>query len=145
MAKAAKEKYLVLMVDDSEDDCLLVKMAMAKADRLRFIGSVSDGEEVMSYLSGKNDFSDRERFPLPDLLLLDLKMPRKSGFEVLEWLQSQPFPDMVIVVFSASDQKKDVETAMKLGAQYYHVKDANADKRVELVQILEQYLTKSST
>src|ERR1043166_4648842 len=118
MAKLSKEKYLVLMVDDSEDDCLLIKMAVSKADRLRFIGSVSDGEELVSYLTGKDVYSDRERFPLPDMLLLDLKMPRKNGFEVLEWLQSQPFKDMVVVVLSGSDHREDVEKAMDLGADY---------------------------
>ncbi|HYV28568.1 MAG TPA: response regulator, partial [Candidatus Eisenbacteria bacterium] len=104
MAKIAKEKYLILMVDDSEDDCLFLKMAIDKAERLRFIGSVSDGEELLAYLSGKNDYGDRQRFPLPDLLLLDLKMPRKDGFEVLKWLQSQPFEGMIVVVLSASER-----------------------------------------
>jgi CheY-like chemotaxis protein len=143
MAKAAKEKYLVLMVDDSEDDCLLVKMAMNKADRLRFIGSVSDGEELMSYLSGRNEYEDRVRFPLPDMLLLDLKMPRKNGFEVLKWLQSQPFEDMVVVVLSASDHPVDMQTALNLGARQYVVKDASAEKRGDMIKLLDQYIKHS--
>jgi len=143
MAKAAKEKYLVLMVDDSEDDCLLVKMAMNKADRLRFIGSVPDGEELMSYLSGKNEYGDRVRFPVPDMLLLDLKMPRKNGFEVLKWLQSQPFEDMVVVVLSASDHPVDVQTALNLGAQQYVIKDGSAEKRGEMIKLLDQYIKHS--
>jgi CheY-like chemotaxis protein len=143
MAKAAKEKYLVLMVDDSEDDCLLVKMAMNKADRLRFIGSVSDGEELMSYLSGQNEYGNRVRFPVPDLLLLDLKMPRKNGFEVLRWLQSQPFEDMVVVVLSASDHPRDVQTALDLGAQQYMVKESSAEKRGEMIKLLDQYIKHS--
>src|ERR1041385_5328089 len=126
MAKLSKEKFLVLMVDDSDDDCLLIKMAVSKADRLRFIGSVSDGEELVSYLTGKDVYSDRERFPLPDMLLLDLKMPRKNGFEVLEWLQSQPFENMVVVVLSGSEQLEDVQKAIELGAHHYHVKSADA-------------------
>lgn len=56
MAKLSKEEYLVLMVDDAEDDCLLIKMAIGKADHLRFIGSVSDGEELVSYLTGNGQF-----------------------------------------------------------------------------------------
>src|ERR1041384_2088196 len=108
MAKLAKEKYLVLMVDDSEDDCLLIKMAIGRADRLHFIGSVSDGEELVSYLTGKEQYAAGSRYPLPDMLLLDLKMPRKNGFEVLEWLQSQPIQDMTVVVLSGSEQRGDV-------------------------------------
>lgn len=143
MAKLAKEKYLVLMVDDSADDCLLIKMAIGKADRLRFIGSVSDGEELVSYLTGKEEYGDRQRYPLPDMLLLDLKMPRKNGFEVLEWLQSQPFENMTVVVLSGSEQHHDIQKALELGAHYYHVKEADGRKRTELIKLLEQYLTRS--
>ncbi len=142
MAKLSSEKYLVLMVDDSEDDCVLIKRAIGKADRLRYTGSVSDGEELVSYLSGKDDYGDRQRFPLPDMLLLDLKMPRKNGFEVLEWLQSQPFENMVVVVLSGSEQRDDVTKAMNLGAHYYHVKHADSHQRSELIKLLEQYLTR---
>src|SRR5256885_17122037 len=103
MAKLANEKFQVLMVDDSEDDCLLLKMALSRTNRLRFIGSLSDGEELVSYISGRGKYADRESYPLPDMLLLDLMMPRKNGFEVLEWLRSQPFAnDMVVVVLSGS-------------------------------------------
>ena len=141
MAKWAKEKYLVLMVDDSEDDCLLLKMAVGGAERLNFIGSVSDGEELVSYLNGSAQYADRQRFPLPDLLLLDLMMPRKNGFEVLEWLRQQPFKDMVVVVLSGSDQAQDMEKALELGADYFHTKEASVRKRQELVMSLEKYLT----
>ena len=142
MAKLAKEKFLVLMVDDSEDDCLLIKMAVSKAQRLSFIGSVSDGEEVVSYLNGEGKYSDREKYPVPDMLLLDLMMPRKNGFEVLEWLRRQPFEDMVVVVLSGSDQVQDVKKAMSLGADHYHTKDASADKRIALMRTLEEYLSR---
>ena len=140
MAKISKEKYLVLMVDDSADDCLLLKMAISKTDRLRFIGSVSDGEELVSYMIGKDQYADRQRYPLPDMLLLDLKMPRKNGFEVLEWLQSQPFDNMVVVVLSGSAEPADREKAMDLGADHYQVKTAHAQKRSDLVRLLEEYL-----
>jgi CheY-like chemotaxis protein len=140
MAKISKEKYLVLMVDDSADDCLLLKMAISKTDRLRFIGSVSDGEELVSYMTGKNQYADRQRYPLPDMLLLDLKMPRKNGFEVLEWLQSQPFDNMVVVVLSGSSEEADKQKAMDLGADHYQIKTAHAQKRSDLVRLLEEYL-----
>ena len=142
MAKLSKERYLILMVDDSEDDCLLIKMAVGSAERLHFIGCVSDGEELVAYLQGHGLYGDRIKFPLPDLLLLDLMMPRKNGFEVLEWLQSQPFEDMVVVVLSGSDQQQDVMRAMELGADYYHTKHGELRKRNELVKLLEQYLSR---
>src|SRR5262249_18276421 len=125
MAKLAQEKFLVLMVDDSEDDCLLIKMAMSRTSRLRFIGSVSDGEELVEYMTGKGKYSDREQFPLPDMLLLDLMMPRKNGFEVLEWLRGQRFEDLVVVVLSGSEQSQDVQKALALGADHYHTKEAS--------------------
>jgi CheY-like chemotaxis protein len=129
------------MVDDSEDDCLLIKMAVSKAQRLSFIGSVSDGEEVVSYLNGQGKYGDREKYPLPDMLLLDLMMPRKNGFEVIEWLQRQPFEDMVVVVLSGSDQGQDVKRAISLGAHHYHTKEANAERRIALIRTLEEYLS----
>ena len=142
MAKLAKEKYLVLMVDDSEDDCLLLKMAVSKAERLHFIGSVSNGEEVVEYLNGQGKYADRQQYPIPDMLLLDLMMPRQNGFEVLEWLRRQPFDDMVVIVLSGSDQSKDIRKALDLGADQYHVKEASSRKRIELVKALEEYLAR---
>src|SRR5947209_1534265 len=109
MAKLDKEKYLVLMVDDSEDACLLIRAAVERMGRLHFIGSISNGEELIAYLKGSGQYADRLRYPVPDLLLLDLKMPRKDGFEVLEWLQTQPFPDMIVVVLSGSGQPEDLK------------------------------------
>jgi CheY-like chemotaxis protein len=144
VARLAKEKYLVLMVDDSEDDCLLIKMAVSKAQRLSFIGSVSDGEEVVSYLNGEGKYADREKFPVPDMLLLDLMMPRKNGFEVLEWLRQQPFDDMVVVVLSGSDQVQDVKKAIALGADHYHTKEGSTEKRMDLIRALEEYLGRSN-
>jgi CheY-like chemotaxis protein len=74
-------------------------------------------------------------------LLLDLMMPRRNGFEVLEWLQSQPFEDMIVVVLSGSEQPEDIRRAMDMGADYFHSKHADTRKRLELVQLLEEYLT----
>jgi CheY-like chemotaxis protein len=131
------------MVDDSEDDCILMKMALSKAQRLSFIGSVADGEEIISYLNGEGQYADRAKYPLPDMLLLDLKMPRKNGFEVLEWLRSQPFKDMLVVVLSGSDHVHDVQKAMSLGAHHYHTKYASVEKRMDLVKALEEYLSQA--
>src|SRR5438552_4753886 len=133
---------MVLMVDDSEDDCLLIKMAVGRAERLHFIGSISDGEELVEYLSGTGKFADRVQFPLPDLLLLDLMMQRKNGFEVLKWLQTQPFEDMVVIVLSGSEQHEDIKRALELGADDYHLKGTDNRKRIELIKALEEYFTR---
>ena len=142
MARLSKEKYLVLMADDSDDDCLLLKRAVGNAQRLRFIGNVADGDELVGYLNGTGEYADRIRFPMPDLLLLDLKMPRKNGFEVLKWLQAQPFKDMVVVVLSGSDQPEDIKRALELGAHDYRLKDVDDRKRTELIKALEGYFVR---
>jgi len=85
------------MVDDSEDDCLLIRRAIWQHGSASFIGSVSDGEELVSFYLERMPMANRKRFPLPDMLLLDLKMPRKNGSKFWKWLQSQPFENMVVV------------------------------------------------
>ena len=141
MARRAQEKFLILMVDDSADDCLLLKMAVSKTERLHFLGSLSDGDEVIDYLNGAGKYADRDKYPVPDMLLLDLKMPRKDGFEVLSWLKQQPFDDMVVVVLSGSNQPEDVQKALSLGADHYHTKDPNLEGHADLMRALEEYLT----
>ena len=96
---------------------------------------------VATLPSGNGKYLDRQQYPLPDLLLLDLMMPRKNGFEVLEWLRRHPFEDIVVVVLSGSDQSQDIQKAMALGADHYHTKEASPRKRMELVKLLEEYLT----
>ncbi len=97
---------------------------------------------MVAYFQGEEAYADRIRFPLPDLLLLDLMMPRKNGFEVLKWLQTQPFEDMVVVVFTGSEQPEDLKQAIELGADHFHTKRADSNTRLELVKLLEQYLLK---
>ena len=79
MARLDREKHLVLMVDDSEDDCLQLRITLGKSDRMRFIGSVSDGEELLWYMKGEGKYVDRDKYPLPDKLVLDLALPQKEG------------------------------------------------------------------
>src|SRR5256885_5222922 len=112
MARAQKTQYLVLLADDSEDDGLLLEMAFGGLDRLRLLPRMGDGHQTIAYLNGDGKYADRRKYPFPDLLLLDLKMPRMDGFQVLEWLRSHPFPDLVVSVLSGSDSASDVYKAM---------------------------------
>lgn len=116
------KKYGVLLVDDSEDDRLFMRLALRNHPSLVVIGEVCDGEDAISYLSGLAKFADRSAFPFPDVMLLDLKMPRRTGFEVLQWLQTQPFKDLIVIVVSGSILPQDVERSLALGAAAYHGK-----------------------
>ncbi len=97
---------------------------------------VEDGQQLVDYLSAIGIYADRNAYPLPGLLLLDLKMPRKGGFEVLVWLKSRPdLAELPVVVLSSSAQDSDIQQAHELGADGYQIKPHNAD---DLVEILRQ-------
>ena len=143
MARAGKSKYLVLIADDSDEDCLLVELAFRKSERMQFLGRVTDGDEAIAYLKGEGEYADRQQFPIPDLLLLDLKMPRVDGFEVLRWLQTQSFPELVVVVLSGSDRREDIVEALQLGAHFYQTKQVNLPGQLQMLNLFEQYLVRN--
>src|SRR5882762_4014941 len=84
------KRSMILLVEDDPNDALLAQRALQRAGASQEILHLQDGEEAINYLSGKPPFADRTRYPLPSLVLLDLKMPRMSGFDVLTWLQGHP-------------------------------------------------------
>jgi CheY-like chemotaxis protein len=104
---------------------------------------VSDGDEAVAYLSGKSRYADRVAFPLPNLMLLDLKMPRRSGFEVLQWLRGQPtLRRLPVVVLTSSNQSSDINGAYDQGANSYIVKTANPEAMQELTRLIDLYWNK---
>jgi CheY-like chemotaxis protein len=141
MSAHAKEKYLVLVADDSEDDRFLLKEAMRRATRLELINEVPNGREAIAYFQGHADYGDRAKFPLPDLLLLDLQMPFKNGFEVLEWLGTQDLEHLTVVVLTDSMQPEHIKRALDLGADLFQVKPVVKRDREAMVLALEDYLT----
>jgi CheY-like chemotaxis protein len=140
MNKPEKDVYYVLVADDSADDRFLLQSAMRRATRLRIVAEVADGAEVIAYLKGRDAYADRERYPLPDLLLLDLKMPQMDGFEVLEWMRPQSFPGLTVVVLTDSMQADHIKRALDLGADLFQVKPRSNPEREAMVLALEEFL-----
>src|SRR5689334_20462336 len=133
MLKGSEEQAVILVVDDRDDDLVIIKKAFEKARVVNPIITVQGGEEAIQYLKGEGDYSNRDEYPLPSLVLLDLKMPKVDGFEVLEWIRSQPtLQTLRVVVLTSSDHMKDVNRAYALGANSFVTKPVGVDKFLEL-------------
>jgi CheY-like chemotaxis protein len=131
------EHETILLVEDNPRDVLLIQRALRKANVTIPLQVVEDGEVAVRYLSGEEPYSDRDRYPLPVLILLDLKLPRKSGSEVLEWLQQQPkLKRLPVVVLTSSREYADINQVYDLGANAYMVKPVAFDNLVEIVKTL---------
>jgi CheY-like chemotaxis protein len=131
---------VLLHVEDDPNDVLLLQRAFRKASVQLNIQSVSDGDKAVAYLSGAAEFADREKHPLPNMVLLDLKMPRKSGLEVLAWIRAeQKVRRLVVIIFTSSKHDEDVNKAYDLGANSYLVKPVGFDMLVDLCKMLHQY------
>jgi len=134
------DRATVLLAEDDFDDVLLTQIAFEKARLANPLQIVRDGEEAISYLDGKGKYSNRLLYPFPILLLLDLKMPKFNGFQVLAWLKAQPhLRALPVAVMTSSDQDPDVTRAYKLGADSYLIKPPNAEALLALVQRLHAY------
>jgi CheY-like chemotaxis protein len=130
----------ILLAEDNPDDVALMRRAMRKANLASPLQVVDDGEKAIDYLAGNGVYADRKTYPLPALFMLDLKMPRKSGLEVLAWLHAQPLLQRLpVVVLTSSAQNTDVDTAYDLGANSYLVKPVSFDGLLDIVRTLCPY------
>ena len=135
------ENPIVLLVDDSENDALLVRIAFERAGFTAPLQVVHDGEEAIAYLEGDGVFADRAKFPLPTALLLDLNMHRQSGFDVLSWIRKQPqLKQLCVYILSASSQTVDIQLAYDLGANSYLVKPGTFDEMKRMARGLLAWL-----
>lgn len=131
---------LILLVEDSGDDVALIRRAFRHAGSTTPMQVVNDGDSAVAYLEGAGGFADRDAHPLPRLVLLDLKLPRRSGLEVLEWARAQPaLQALVVVVLTSSRENADLRRAYALGANSYLVKPVNFDDLLQLVGTLNLY------
>jgi CheY-like chemotaxis protein len=122
-----------------------MRKAFQKASLTNPIHIVRDGEEAIAYLIGEGKYANRDEFPLPVLVLLDLKLPRRDGFEVLSWIRRQPgLRSLPVVVLTSSNEMRDVNRAYQLGANSFFVKELDFLGTVDLGKLLHTYWLKKS-
>jgi len=134
-----------LLVEDREDDVLLVQRTFQGAQISNPLYIVRNGEEAIAYLKGDGPYSNRSEHPFPDLVLLDLKMPRIDGFETLEWIRQQPgIRKLPVIVLASSKELRDVNKAYTLGANSFLVKPLNFQNAVTLAKTLHDFWLSAS-
>jgi len=139
------EHAVILLAEDEEDYVLLIQRAFAQAKIPNPLHVVWNGQEAISYLKGDGKYSNRGEYPLPDLFLLDLKMPRVNGFEVLKWVREQPgLAPLRVLVLTSSDQIRDVNEAYKLGANSFLVKPMDFQDFTQLSRLIQEFWLKAS-
>lgn len=137
------ELSTVLLVEDNRDDAELIAYAFAKAGIVNPLVVIEDGDGAIDYLHGDATYADRMRFPLPGLVLLDLKLPRRSGFEVLAAIRAHASTRHTpVVVLTSSNQDADIRRAYDLGANSYLVKPVSRASLLEMVRALDAYWIK---
>jgi len=130
----------ILLVDDSEDHVLLVRYAMRKAGVTTPLEVATGGEQAIEYLAGTNRYSDWNRFPLPTLVLLDLKMPGLNGLDVLKWIRQQPgLKALRVAMLTSSDLPGEVKLAHDLGANIFLTKPVDLERLVEIMKTLGEH------
>lgn len=135
--------YGILLVEDDSNDILFVQRAFRQANLTNPIRVVKDGDEAISYLSGEYQYVNRDLYPLPALILLDLKLPRRSGLEVLEWIRQQLHLKRIpIVVLTSSRESLDVDKAYDIGANSYLVKPVKFERLTQMIETLDAYWLK---
>src|ERR1700722_11791861 len=132
--------HSILMAEDDDNDVFFLERAFKQAQIANPINRVKDGEDAISYLQGAGSFANRDEFPPPYLILLDLKMPRKNGFEVITWVRQQPgLKRLPIVVLTSSKEDPDVNRAYEVGANTYLVKPVKFEGLVDMMRALNLY------
>lgn len=134
------DQALFLLVEDSETDAILIRRAFIKGNIINPLQVVTNGDQALAYLKGEGPFANRAEYPLPDLVLLDLKLPGIDGFQVLRWIRQQPeLKALRVVVLTSSDRIQDVNLAYQLGANSFLVKPVDFERFVEISQALKGY------
>jgi CheY-like chemotaxis protein len=130
----------IMLVEGTTDDVLLTRRAIKKAGMQASLAVVGDGDAAVSYLQGDGAYANRQAFPVPALILLDLKLPRRSGLEVLQWMRSRPALAMIpVVVLTSSAEDADIRQAYELGTNSYLQKPLAFNELVRMLGALDLY------
>jgi CheY-like chemotaxis protein len=131
---------IILHAEDDPNDIALMKHACLAAKTSFQLQSAADGEKAIHYLTGVGTFGNRNLYPVPSLVFLDLKMPRRGGFEVLQWIRANPLLKCLpVLILTSSRHDVDVRRAYELGANSYLVKPVNFEALVNLARIVDLY------
>ncbi len=127
---------IILLAEDDPDDAVIFKRAFRRATLPHVVHHVEDGQQAIDWLEGKGEYGNREKFPLPTQLVLDLKMPLKDGFDVLKWVREQKdFQNLPVIILSSSDQEIDVKKAYALGVTTYFAKTPELQNIMQYLRI----------
>lgn len=130
----------ILLVEDDSNDVLFIQRAFRRSKLESSMQVVRDGDEAVAYLSGEGKYADRNLYPLPGMILLDLKLPRRSGLEVLEWLRNQPVLKRIpVVILTSSKEHNDVNKAYDMGVNSYLLKPVNYNALNEMIDTLNAF------
>ena len=132
---------LILLVEDNPADAWLFQRALRKAGVSVPVVRVANGDDALAYLQGDAPYDNRAQYPAPGIMVLDLKLPRRSGFEVLEWVRrlSTGLRLLPVVVLSSSSMPTDVNRAYDLGANSYLTKPHESARFVTLASAFKEY------
>jgi CheY-like chemotaxis protein len=130
----------ILLIEDEPTDDQLILRGFEKAKVLNPIVHLTNGDDALRYLAGRGEFTDRLKYPIPALILLDLKLPGLTGIQLLQWLHVQgELKRIPLVVLTADDRQDTVNAAYDLGANSYLVKPGNAADIVRMVKVIQSY------
>jgi CheY-like chemotaxis protein len=136
---------VLLHVEDEENDRLLLQLAMTKAGIENPVQAATDGQQAMDYLKGTGKFADRSLYPLPCLVLLDLKLPRVPGLEVLKWIRQEARLNLPVLVLTSSQNDNDIAAAYDLGANAYLVKPSDTFKLAAMATAMKEFWLTQNT
>ncbi len=130
----------ILLIEDSPEDVFFMQRALKKSGVTNPLQIAEDGQQAIAYLEGSGVYADRTVYPLPALVLLDLKLPFMRGLDVLKWIREQRgLAKTVVIVFTSSALESDIGQAYEFGANSYSIKPSSSDKLAEFTKALQEY------